>query len=286
MRRRIRNFGPLHRLWEEIQVAATLGDWPILATDSLGLTPGVTPVHHHVTLDQPLGLVARLRVGFAADWHAGPTTSDRTMLAAIEHILAADPDVVLLGGDFVSLRARYGNRLVPLFRRLNPRAGIFAVLGNHDHYAGAEVVGKQLEDAGVVLLENRNAPLPEPFDQVSVVGLADHISGEPDAERAFSGARPVRLLLMHQPSGLLDVNGDRFDLAFAGHTHGGQILLPWGPPLIMPKGKLSRRYRAGRFDTERGPLLVSRGVGCTLLPIRWNASADVVIADLTGPAQR
>lgn len=270
------------RLVEDVQAVITTGDWPIRVADALGLCPSVGAVHHTIDLGRPLGEAERLRLVFAADWHAGPTTSDRTLEEAVARINEADPDVVLLGGDFVSLRARHGRRLIPLFRRLLARHGVFAVLGNHDHYSGAGVIAAQLQEAGVTVLRNRSVALRAPHQHVSIVGLDDHQAGEPDAEQAFEGVRDVRILVMHQPSGLLDLNGDRIDLALAGHTHGGQVVLPGLPPLYLPHGRLSRRYPAGRFETERGPLLVSRGVGCTLLPVRWNAAADVLVADLLG----
>ncbi len=280
MLRRDRKVGPLMRLVEDVQAVVTTGDWPARLADALGLDPSVGAVHHTVELGRPLGASDRLRVAFAADWHAGPTTSDRTLEQAVTRIVEAEPDAVLLGGDFVSLRARHGRRLIPFLRRLEARHGVFAVLGNHDHYSGAGVIAEQLEEAGVTVLRNRSVALPAPHQHVSIVGLDDHGAGDPDAELAFEGVRDVRILVMHQPSGLLDLNGDRIDLALAGHTHGGQIVLPGLPPLYLPHGRLSRRYPAGRFETERGPLLVSRGVGCTLLPVRWNAAADVLIVDL------
>lgn len=279
---RDRKVGPLMRLVEDVQAVVTVGDWPVRLADALRLCPSVAAVHHTVALGRSLGDADRLRVAFAADWHAGPTTSDRTLEEAVVRIGEADPDVVLLGGDFVSLRARHGRRLIPFFRRLEGRHGVFAVLGNHDHYSGAGVIAAQLEEAGVTVLHNRSVALPAPHQQVSIVGLDDHGAGDPDAELAFEGVRDVRILVMHQPSGLLDLNGDRIDLALAGHTHGGQIVLPGLPPLYLPHGRLSRRHPAGRFETERGPLLVSRGVGCTLLPVRWNAAADVLVVDLLG----
>jgi predicted MPP superfamily phosphohydrolase len=268
------------QLFEHLQAAVTVGDWPAHLADALGLSPRVVASHHRVEVEGRMGRASTLRIVFAADWHAGPTTSDRTLEDAVAQIRGAQPDVILLGGDFISLRAHHGRRLIPFFRRLEAPYGVYAVLGNHDHYSGADLVRSQLAEAGVTLLENRSVSLPEPHHRVSIVGLDDHGFGAPDAKQAFANAREVRILLMHQPSGLLDLDGHRLDLALAGHTHGGQLVLPRLPPLYLPKGALSRRYLAGRFETEHGPLLVSRGIGCTLLPFRWNAEADILVIDL------
>jgi uncharacterized protein len=119
--------------------------------------------------------------------------------------------------------------------------------------------------------------LPAPFEDVSIIGLDDPIVGEPDAN-LIGQADGVRIMLMHAPDGLLSVGTHHFDLAVCGHTHGGQIVLPGGLIPYLPHGELSREYPVGRF--QLGPrsdrtLIVSRGVGCSTLPIRLGCSPEV-----------
>jgi hypothetical protein len=88
----------------------------------------------------------------------------------------------------------------------------------------------------------------------------------------------VRIVLMHAPSGLLDIRDHPFAVALCGHTHGGQIALPNGRPLIVGHGRLSREYSAGRYTLGGGrTLLVSRGVGCTAMPLRLNAAPSILV---------
>jgi uncharacterized protein len=238
-----------------------------------------------VQIAEPLGTAATLRVAFASDFHAGPMTSGRVLAEAAVRLAAARPDLLLLGGDFVSLRSQYIERVLELLAQVPAPAGRFAVLGNHDHWAGGAAVTRALERAGIEVLTNANRRLAAPFEEVTVCGVDDHIAGYPDADRAFAGASRTRLLLMHSPSGLLDVAGHGFTVAFAGHTHGGQIALSNGYPVYVPHGKLSRRYCAGRFELEQDRmLLVSRGVGCSTVPIRWNAPAEVHLCLVEGIA--
>ena len=83
---------------------------------------------------------------------------------------------------------------------------------------------------------------------------------------------------LHAPDGLLMLDGERYDVGFAGHTHGGQIALRDGTPLVMPTGPLSRPYHCGRFPVRgNGELIVSRGVGCSGVPVRINADPELVI---------
>jgi predicted MPP superfamily phosphohydrolase len=136
--------------------------------------------------------------------------------------------------------------------------------------------------AGVTLLINPNLRLPAPYDAISLCGIDDPWTGEPDAQAAFEGAQPTRIFLTHAPDGLLFTKDLHFDLAFAGHTHGGQIVPPSGKPMVLPHGPLSRSYPYGSFDLEdNSTLVVSRGVGCSTLPVRINADPELVICTLT-----
>jgi hypothetical protein len=226
-----------------------------------------------------------LRIAFASDFHAGPTTSPALLDAAVDTLTAAQADLLLLGGDFVSLRASYAPRLLARLADVPAPLGRYAVLGNHDYWADAPGIVGMLESAGITMLTNRGIRLPTPFDAVVVSGIDDHTSGTPDAGAAFANEAPVRVVLMHAPSGLLDIGERRFDVALCGHTHGGQVALPDGRPLLVAHGRLSRRFSSGRYHLDGGgTLLVSRGVGCTTLPVRVNAPAAVTICTMRPPA--
>jgi predicted MPP superfamily phosphohydrolase len=123
--------------------------------------------------------------------------------------------------------------------------------------------------------------LPPPFEQTQVVGLDDHTAGHPDPEGPTWDAALATVLLLHQPSGVLDAGDRPYDVALAGHTHGGQIVLPGGFAPVAPHGALSRRYRAGRYDLTGGrTLVVSRGIGHSVLPFRIGAPSDVILLTL------
>jgi len=227
-----------------------------------------------VPLPQAAGKV--LRIAFASDFHAGPATPWSLLEVAVARLADLRPDLVLFGGDFVSINAGHAHRLACLPGSVDAPFGRFAVLGNHDYWAGAPTVARSLGAAGI-----RAVSLRAPFECISLCGLDDHTSGEPDADPAFAGAQDVRLVLMHAPSGLLDVSEHRFNVAFCGHTHGGQVALPNGRPLLVGHGRLSRRYNARRYSLPGGrTLLVSRGVGCGTVPVRWNSPSSVLLCSI------
>jgi hypothetical protein len=240
---------------------------------------GVT--RQDVELGPERRLAQPLRIGFASDFHAGPTTHTALFDDLLAALRAERPDVLLLGGDYVSFDAHNVDALRAFLEGARAPLGTYAVMGNHDIWNGRDVVENALRAAGVDVLVNRNVALPAPFGQVSVCGIDDPWTGKPAAGATFAGAGTVRIYLMHSPDGLCLLERQRFDVGFAGHTHGGQIARPDGAPLFRPSGPCSREYTYGRYDLpDNGPLIVSRGVGCAGIPLRLNADPELVICTL------
>lgn len=240
---------------------------------------GVT--RHDVTLPAGRSLERPLRIAFASDFHAGPTTDPALFAVLFDQIALEQPDVLLLGGDFVSGHARNAGALADGLSRCTPPLGKFAVMGNHDLWTDDGLIRATLAAAGVEVLVNRNAALAAPFDSVSLCGMDDPWTGRPDAAATFAGAAETRVLMIHSPDGLLFAGSRQFDLALAGHTHGGQVALPGGTPIILPNGPLCRQYHHGRFEiAQNGAMVVSRGIGCSTIPLRLNAHPELVICTL------
>jgi predicted MPP superfamily phosphohydrolase len=236
---------------------------------------------HEVSLAKEKNLRAPLTIAFASDFHAGPTTDPAIFADLFGKLADRRPDVLLLGGDFVSCKASYAKALTEGLSRCNPPSGKYAVLGNHDLWADERQLTQLLAAAGVQVLVNRNVSLPSPFDSVSICGIDDPWTGNADAARAFKDAGQIRIFLAHSPDGLLLLDGEKFDVGFAGHTHGGQIALRDGTPIFVAKGPLCRTYSQGRFEVEgNGTLIVGRGIGCSNLPIRINADPELIICTL------
>ncbi len=216
-----------------------------------------------------------IRIAFASDFHAGATTDIRVLQAACAAITAEKPDVLLLGGDFVTTRAGYIDQLAPLIAEIPAPLGKFGVFGNHDRRANRAVLAKALEGAGVRMLVNETATLPDPHSDITILGVDDPIRGVP--EYCEMPNECIRIVLMHAPDGLMTLGDRHFDLALCGHTHGGQITVGGVKP-YLPHGKLSREYAGGLYRLgEEGnrALVVSRGVGCSTVPVRMGATAQV-----------
>jgi len=260
------------------------GGWPAALARRLWLHGRIDVLEHHIRIARWARGPRPLRIVFASDFHAGPVTHPELLNEASRAIAGGKPDLLLLGGDFISPHARYIDGLADRLRQIEAPLGRFAVLGNHDLYADDEYIVERLEAAGVRVLNNENVRLPPPFEAIHLCGLDDPTAGSPDAAAALRGADGVRIVLMHSPEGLLSLRGHRFELAFCGHTHGGQIALPGGYPLWVPGGPLNRLYAHGAHelrDYDGATMIVSRGIGCSSVPVRMFARPEVHVCTVT-----
>ena len=261
------------------------GRWATRVFDLVGLQSG-RPVHvdeHQLIVSRPSG-ARPLRVAFASDFHAGATTAERVLESACAQLEALEPDVLLLGGDFVSVRADDIHALAPLLARVKAPFGKFGVFGNHDLRANRPVIAEAMAGAGVRMLVNEVVQLAAPHGDVSIIGFDDPIRGAPRGE-LLDAVDGVRIILMHAPDGLLAAGDRRFDLAVAGHTHGGQIVLPGGVMPYLPHGALSRTYPVGEYLLEPDDsrtLIVTRGVGCSTVPVRFGCASEVHLIEISG----
>jgi predicted MPP superfamily phosphohydrolase len=200
-----------------------------------------------------------------------------------ERVAAEEPDLVCIGGDFVSLKAEEIRLLRKPLRELSPPLGVFSVPGNHEYQAEQDLrlCRQVLEECGVPLLVNAGRRVVRDGASLWVAGVDDASRGRPDLARALRGCReeePI-VLLSHHPDIFDDAARAGVDLTLSGHTHGGQIL---------PIGRMLRHtrsgYWAGRFERQRAQLYVGRGAGVSLLPLRIGAPPEVPILHLTRPA--
>lgn len=259
------------------------GDWPARLWS---LAPGADQVavtRHAFAL--PPGESAGCRVTFVSDLHVGPTTPVELLERAFEAVRDERPDVLLLGGDYVFLEAEPRRLAVlgALVRSVDCPIKL-AVLGNHDLWTFDRAIVETLTQAGARVLVNETTVLPSPWSDVVVIGLDDPWTGRRDVKTAAAGLgdEAVRIVLCHSPDGLGLLRGLRFDLFLCGHTHGGQVVAPWGP-VVLPRGRLCRAYPAGWDQFDSGLVYVSRGVGGVEVPIRTFAPPDVLLLELTRP---
>ncbi len=229
-----------------------------------------------------------LRVGVLTDIHAGmPHAGLDAVERAAETLAAERPDLVCLLGDFIDRRAVFARPVntEALISRLAPLAaaprGVFAVLGNHDWYAGARQIADALHDAGVTVLEDSAAP---GGDGLWVAGVGDYRIRGARVDRALMPVpedAPV-ILLSHDPDAFPDVP-QRVSLTLAGHTHGGQVAIPLVRRPFVPSLHGERYVRGHGVEGGRH-LYVSSGIGTSGLPVRFLRPPEVVSLTLRAPS--
>lgn len=230
----------------------------------------------------PPGL-AGLRIGLLTDVHYDLGRPLAILERGVRLLNAAAPDVILLGGDYIVSRAAGFDDCAAILGRLHAPLGVYGVLGNHDYWAGGDLIAAKVEAAGPMVLRNAArrlvAPGGAPF---WIVGLDDAARHHYDLDAALAGvpADAWRVVLVHEPdvADELAARGIRAELQLSGHTHGGQIVLPFfGPPLLP---RLGQRYVKGLYRTPTHALYTSRGLGAVPPYIRLNCPPEVTVLTL------
>lgn len=229
-----------------------------------------------------------LRLAHLSDLHSSSAISLDHIGRAIDLALDEQPDMICLTGDFVTDRAPDPDGLAAVLRRLPESAPTFACLGNHDggrwsarrgRDATPDAVLEILRDAGIQTLRDETILLPIGGRELLLTGVEDLWSFPIDPVRAgFSTDRRKRLVLAHNPDTKDALAREAWDLMLCGHTHGGQIRLPfWGGRLTAPVR--DDRYIEGLLPWGDRWLHISRGVGC-LHGIRINCPPEVTLLEL------
>jgi len=242
------------------------------------------PVLERVALALPEGseALAGLRIGFITDIHAGPfiTASD---VHEASHLLQAEaPDLILLGGDFVSESPRHLTGVVPVVGELcrcSPLGG-YAVPGNHDIFVSASKVTAALGAEGIHVLRNEAAEIRWNGGSLWVVGIDETLHGHPQPDQAFSAVPDgaPALALWHEPE-FADQAAARGAFAqLSGHTHGGQMRLPGLRPVWLPRH--GRKNVIGVNIVNGMPVYTSRGAGVYRPPFRFNCPPEVTLVTL------
>lgn len=213
------------------------------------------------------------RIVQLSDLHVGNFVADFELSRGLELVARARPDLIVLTGDLIDHDIGHLPRLGRFVRSLAAHAahGVFAVMGNHDHYAGVAQVRQVLRSAGSQVLDNRHVRIGDGAGSFVLAGL-DDVVGDPDLQRTFAGASPdlARVLLSHNP-GFFPQSFSFSDLTLSGHTHGGQISLFINPAELV----LRHGFVRGHYVKDQSQLYVNRGFGTAGPPTRIGSAPEV-----------
>ena len=276
-------------------VLGGLGLAGVLGTGTSAYAVGVEPLGLVVTSYRPkLPRWPRgrpLSVSVIADLHAG---GPNMAVSHIRHIVEASnrlkPDLVVLLGDYIATH-RFVTERVPHdvwaaeLARLNARFGVWAILGNHDWWSGVDRARRAFAAVGIPVLENRAVLLGPPGGRFWLAGLADQLAlrlapgkfkGADDLPATLAHVKtddPI-LLLAHEPDIFPDVP-ERVALTLAGHTHGGQIRVPFMWDRQAPSS-YGARFAYGHIIEDQRHMIVSGGLGTSIVPVRLGVPPEIV----------
>jgi predicted MPP superfamily phosphohydrolase len=215
-----------------------------------------------------------LRIGFLTDVHRGRWVPAEDVLEAVEALMRAAPDLVVLGGDYVTWGDRsFVSPSAEALAGLSAPHGVFAILGNHDddHDMPAALIAK-----GVQVLKDARTRLEIKHETLELAGIRFWTRRASDISSVIRGANGTTVLLAHDPRRLAEAAALGVPLVLSGHTHGGQVVLPGLGAIAAQKFPVV----AGTARRAQTTIFVSRGIGTVYVPVRINCPPEVAILTL------
>ncbi len=222
-----------------------------------------------------------LRVVQLSDIHAGIFMTPGEIRRIVNQVVALQPDLLLLTGDYISNSMKFLPGCVEEMARVQARYGTFAIMGNHEHWYGnlSEILAS-FRQHRITLLVNEHQVIQGDQGFFAVAGI-DDLSGHPSLAATLNGldgAMPT-ILLSHRPEIFPQAAGQGIPLTLAGHYHGGQIKLSL-PGVDLSLAHLTTPYPEGLYRLKGCHLYVNRGIGTTFTPVRLNARPEVTVLHL------
>ncbi len=219
------------------------------------------------------------RIAQISDIHMDIWTPHDRLSQAVEMVNRQSPDLVVITGDFVTYMAgHFGADLAAALGALAPRQVTLAVLGNHDHWTDATAVRRVIAQSGIVELSNAAYTLRRGEAMLHIAGVDDVWERQDrlDLVLAQLPADGAAILLAHEPD-FADVSAatGRFDLQLSGHSHGGQVIIPFRGPLVLPLH--GRKYPVGQYQVGRMFQYTNRGLGMISPHIRFNCRPEIAV---------
>lgn len=295
-----RNRGITRRNFLRIGCSAILGGTAACVLGPLYLTriepSWIEIVKRHIRLSGlPIALDG-LAIAQLSDFHLGPYVSVEHIRHCVELANSLRADLIVLTGDFVYESESYSATCAQALALLRAKYGVFAVLGNHDIWTNADEVAKKLSEVNIVVLHDEMLSLAIESTHLWLLGIEDtgHTGGLfCDFREMWKSAaeelvlmlkaipsNEVRLLLVHNPDFTEMLPKGRIDLALCGHTHGGQVRIPFFGAPVVPSC-FGQKYVSGLVDGPHTLVHINRGIGLIPPAVRFNCRPEITMLYLT-----
>ena len=212
------------------------------------------------------------------DIHLGQWISPEYLNGVADYVNSLNPDMITLTGDYVSyILEGYEDDLLDSFKKLKAKDGKYAVLGNHDHWAGAEEIRKILKKSNIVDLSNDVFTIEKDGEKLNISGVDSLTVGADDLDKVLEKLPNdgASILLVHEPDfAKISSKTNRFDLQMSGHSHGGQLVIP-GVKTTPFRCSYSIKYPVGAYKVKNMIQYTSKGLGTNSFWIRVNCKPEI-----------
>ena len=213
-----------------------------------------------------------------SDTHHSPLTGLEHIKRTVKIANRLRPDMFLLTGDYVSHDREYIAPVAAVLGKLKAKYGIYACLGNHDHWTDAGLVTHLFRGEGINMLVNEGLRIEARGASFWLAGVDDYMVGKTDVPAALRGSFPdeIKVLLAHNPIIFREAVRAGIDLTLSGHTHGGQIKLRDDEKRILRQRKL----KAGLHAKRDSQVYITRGIGTVVVPMRYQCPPEISLLEL------
>ncbi len=280
-------FFPINRR-KFIRLSATAGVGALVADTALLEPNRPRIVRQQIALRRWPVRLDGFTIALLSDFHYDPYFSVHPLDAAIGMVNSLRPDLIALTGDFVSVpvfgdtaeAASAADPCAQRLRQMRAAHGLWAVMGNHDAFTDPDRVTSSLRSAGIQVLSNQSVAIERDGARFWLSGVDDVLGGSADLNATLHDlpANEAVVLLAHEPDYADIVTRHPVDLQLSGHSHGGQVRIPFVRPLYLPD--LARKYIWGLYQIGGLTLYTNPGLGTVRVPVRMNCPPEITLLTL------
>ena len=220
-----------------------------------------------------------------SDIHADTSMNQKKLTKIVELVTRQQPDIIAMTGDFVTAtpNTETVKLLENIFKQFSPTEKTLAVLGNHDHWSNPDLIREILDRSNVIDISNFLYTIEREDARLAIAGVDDYWTNQSDLNSVLQQLQPLdnvpAILLAHEPD-FADISAatHRFALQISGHSHGGQVKLPFRKPPVLPP--YAQKYPVGRYQVEDLIQYTNRGVGMVLPAVRLNCRPEITVFTL------
>lgn len=233
------------------------------------------------------------RIVFVSDIHHGEALSIERVHKLVQRINDLHPDIIILGGDYISQEDKYIKPVFDELRNLKSIYGVYGVLGNHDYFVNGDLTKKMMARVGFKLCDNKSYWLKINKDSIKIGGVDDPDGSKPEIDSTIYDVhkKDFCILISHRPDCINEINNDLVDLTLSGHTHGGQVTFfgLWAPILPTENGmwaslslsRESQKYRYGLVQSKPNmQSYITSGIGTRFPHFRFFCRPEIAVLEL------